>query len=297
MKNYQVKKIKLSNNETLAYREGGKGEDTVLFIHGNMSSSIHWETVMEKLENDYRLISVDLRGFGDSTYNNGFNSLFELASDVFDFATLLNLENIVVVGWSTGGGIAMELAIMNPDLVKKVITIGSVPVTGYPLFKKDETGAPILTEPLQTKEEIAADPVQVLPVLDAYKTKNRNFLRLILDHSLYIKGKPTEEEFEAYITSALQQRNLVDVNYALMTFNLTDTPTLSGKPTGRINQLVTPVVMIQGALDPVVPLIWAKASHEALNEKSKLIVIDDAAHAPMTDDLTGFIDLLKRELI
>ena len=58
MKQYEVKKISIGN-ETLAYRASGAGE-TVVLVHGNMSSSVHWQTTMEHLEDRYRVVAVDL---------------------------------------------------------------------------------------------------------------------------------------------------------------------------------------------------------------------------------------------
>ncbi len=68
-----LQKILLSNGETLAYREEGVGEKILLLIHGNMSSSKHWDILVKKLCDKYRIIAVDMRGFGGSTYNNPIN--------------------------------------------------------------------------------------------------------------------------------------------------------------------------------------------------------------------------------
>ena len=49
MKEFEFKKIQIGN-EVLAYREGGLGERTLLLIHGNMSSSAHFDHLMDALE-------------------------------------------------------------------------------------------------------------------------------------------------------------------------------------------------------------------------------------------------------
>ena len=64
--------------ETLAYLDEGQGE-VVLMIHGNMSSSVHYEPLISRISDQSRCVAVDLRGFGDSTYNNRFDTLEELA--------------------------------------------------------------------------------------------------------------------------------------------------------------------------------------------------------------------------
>ena len=114
MKQYEVKKLSIGD-ETLAYRTCGAGE-TVVLIHGNMSSSVHWQTTMEQLEDKYRVFAPDLRGFGDSTYNHRFDSLRELAVDFERFLDEAGIDPCSLVGWSTGGGVVLEMA---ADLPKR----------------------------------------------------------------------------------------------------------------------------------------------------------------------------------
>ncbi|MBQ2909158.1 MAG: alpha/beta hydrolase, partial [Clostridia bacterium] len=63
-----MKKTISIGNETIAYIDRGEGE-VILMIHGNMSSSVHYLPLIEKLSPKFRCVALDLRGFGDSTYN------------------------------------------------------------------------------------------------------------------------------------------------------------------------------------------------------------------------------------
>lgn len=296
MKQYQVHSIKLGSGETLAYREAGQGKDTVLLIHGNMSSSVHWQTVMAELEKDYHVIAPDLRGFGDSSYLKRFDSLRELAEDLKDFVSKLDIGLFTAVGWSTGGGVALELAADLPDKVKKIILLDSVPPTGYPMFKRDAQGKPDLTQPLTTKEEIAQDPVQVAPVLQAYETNNRAMLRAIWDAAIYNMNKPNEDDYEHYLDAIFKQRNLVDIDYSLLTFNMTSESTLSARGSDRLRLIKCPVVILHGEKDLVVPKAWAQETHQLI-PGSKLIFFKEAGHSVITDDLPLFVETLKRELV
>lgn len=295
MKQYPVKKVALPCGETLAYREAGSGSETLVLIHGNLSSSVHWQTLMEQLEERYRIIAPDMRGFGDSTYHNRFDSLRELAEDLEQFADLLGLKKFYVVGWSTGGGVALEMAADMPERVEKVILLDSVPPTGYPIFKKDEKGQPILTELLKTKEEIEADPVQVAPVLYAYATNDREIMRGIWNAVIYNMVQPGAEDYEEYLTAMLKQRNLVDIDYSLLNFNMTDAPTGSAPGSGRLKAVKCPVVILHGEKDMVVPLAWGQAT-QALIPGSELVTFENAGHSVLTDDLTAFIAALKKAL-
>ena len=296
MKQYDVNTVTLSRGETIAYRKAGTADACVLLIHGNMSSSVHWQTTMEDLEKDFTVCAPDMRGFGDSSYNTSFDSLKCLAEDLSEFVDLVGINNFTIIGWSTGGGVALELAALRPEIVKKVITLSSVPITGYPLFKKDENGAPILTELLKTKDDIANDPVQVVPVLKAYEEKNRDFIRFVLDNSLYSKVKPPAADYELYLDAIFKQRCLVDTNYSLLTFNMTNAPSHSAPGSNRLELIKCPIVMLQGADDPVVPLARAQESHALMGDKASFVLLEGLGHSAVTDDFDAFITAVREEL-
>ena len=270
MKQYEVKQISIGN-ETLSYRAGGAGE-TVVLIHGNMSSSVHWQTTMEYLEGRYHVVAPDMRGFGDSTYLGRFDSLRELAQDLERFLDEAGIDTCTLVGWSTGGGVALEMAADLPKRIKKAILVESVPPTGYPMFKKDATGQPILTELLKTKEEIESDPVQVAPVLAAYASGNREMMRAIWNAVIYNMAQPPAADYEQYLDAMLKQKNLVDIDYSLLTFNMTSEPTGSAEGSGRLGQIQCPVTLIHGKLDLVVPYAWAEGAAAAISG-SKLVTL------------------------
>ncbi|MCL2169731.1 MAG: alpha/beta hydrolase [Defluviitaleaceae bacterium] len=295
MKQYPVNFTALANGETLAWRQGGSGE-VIVFLHGNMSSSVHWQSSMEALENDFSVFAPDLRGFGDSTYVNKFDSLLELAQDVKMLLDAQKIDKFSVVGWSTGGGIALELAALMPDAVKKVFLLNSVALTGYPMFKKDAQGKPVLTDPILTKDDIASDPVQVMPVLNAYAKGDKNTMRAIWNGIIYNMNQPPEAAYELYLEAMLKQRNLVDVNYSLMTFNMTDSPTMWAEGSGRMSGVKCPIVVLQGEKDIVVPPIWANQIAEAFGSQAKLITFPNAGHSPITDDFDGFINAIKANI-
>lgn len=85
--------VSLSNGETIAYQEVGRQNAEILvLIHGNMTSSQHWDLVIEKLQDQYHIYALDLRGFGQSTYNKAIDSIQDFAEDVKLFIDQLKLE-------------------------------------------------------------------------------------------------------------------------------------------------------------------------------------------------------------
>ena len=57
-----------------------------------MTSSQHWDLVIEKLQDQYHIYALDLRGFGQSTYNKAIDSIQDFAEDVKLFIDQLKLE-------------------------------------------------------------------------------------------------------------------------------------------------------------------------------------------------------------
>ena len=55
MKKYIKKYVEIPSGEKIAYLEEGKGDKVLVLLHGNMSSSIHWTPLIEKLEHDYKI--------------------------------------------------------------------------------------------------------------------------------------------------------------------------------------------------------------------------------------------------
>lgn len=284
--------IKLSNGETMGYRKVGEGNKVLILVHGNMSTSKHWDTVMESMPSEYITYAIDMRGFGISTYNTPVNSLKDFSEDLKLFVDEMGLNKFCLAGWSTGGGVVMHFAIDYPDYVEKLILVESVGIKGYPMFKKDASGQPILGEFLKTKEEIEADPIQVVPILDAYRDKNKALLRIIWDSAIYLFGKPTEERYEEYLDEMLTQRNLVDIDYSLVHFNISDEHNGVVEGTGEVHKIKVPTIVIQGKNDLIVPMDMGVGIAEGIGENAKLELLDNGGHAPMTDDLNRFMNLI-----
>ncbi|MBO9129192.1 alpha/beta hydrolase [Bacillus sp. 165] len=292
MNQVSLKSVTLSNGETLAYREAGEGTNILLLVHGNMTSSKHWDVLIDKLEKDYKIYAVDLRGFGESTYYNEITSLKDFSEDLLLFADALGLCKFSIAGWSTGGGISMQFAADYPDYVQNLILIESVGVKGYPMFKKDEMGQPIPGQFLTTKEEIAADPVQVFPVLQALKNRDRNFYRALWNLVIYTHKQPEHQKYEEYIDDMLTQRNLVDVDYALVHFNITDEYNGVTQGNGSVTKIQSPTLILQGDRDYVVP---QKMGEEIANyiPHAKLVILENTGHSPLVDCLDELTDQMR----
>lgn len=278
----EKKKVLLKNGETIAYLEKGKGE-VLLLIHGNLSSSVYYMPLIERMPEHYRTIALDLRGFGDSSYLSAFDSLKELATDVQLFLSELKIESAYIAGWSLGGGVAMEFAARYPKSTKKLILINGTTHKGYPIFKKNENNEPIFTEGYKNKEEMARDPLQVKPVLEALATENAFFMSYIYDLTIYTNKKPDPETSKMLIQETLKQRCLVDADYALACLNMSNEANLYKQGDASISNIKADTLLFWGTLDKTVPEYMVLDNLNAL-PNAKYIKFEACGHSPLIDE-------------
>ncbi len=105
--------------------------EAVVFIHGNVSSSLFWQPTMLRLPATYRAIAIDLRGFGDSETLpvDATRGLADYSDDVASVLRALGIESAHFVGWSMGGGVVQQLMLDHNELVATVTL--QAPVSPY----------------------------------------------------------------------------------------------------------------------------------------------------------------------
>jgi len=277
-----LKTVTLPNGETLGYRETGTGNNILLLIHGNMTSSRHWDILMENFPGEHKLIAVDLRGFGNSSYRRRISSLKDFSDDVALFAEALGLKQPAVAGWSTGGAVAMQLAANHPAYVRKLILMESVGIKGYPLPKSDENGQPVFGEFLKTHGDIVNDP-KILKVVNAFTERNKAFLKAVWNNLIYTQKQPSPEHYEDYLEDILTQRNLSDVYYALTVFNISEESNGVVPGTGEVKHIKAPTLILHGDRDMVIFEDTAREIQSALGDHAKLVILENCGHSPLID--------------
>jgi len=127
---------------TYRLADSDQSRPTLLLIHGLAGNSRTWKEVMPALADDFTVLAPGLLGHGESAKPMGDYSLGAFASGLRDLITVLDLESVTVVGQSLGGGIAMQLAYQHPELVDRLVLIGSAKtVSGFDMIKKIAVGA------------------------------------------------------------------------------------------------------------------------------------------------------------
>ena len=109
----------------IAYKIFGKGDPLVL-ISGLAGSMDSWDPLLiERLASNYSVIAFNNRGVGNTTSGQESFSIKQFAIDTFGLLDVLNISKAHVLGHSMGGMIALELALMQPERVSKLIISAS----------------------------------------------------------------------------------------------------------------------------------------------------------------------------
>lgn len=107
----------------LAYQEQGSGSPPMLFVHGWCCDHTYFASQIEHFKADHRVISVDLRGHGESDKPDQEYTMAGFADDLDWMCEQLEIERPVVVGQSMGGVIAFEMAARHPERVGAVVAL------------------------------------------------------------------------------------------------------------------------------------------------------------------------------
>lgn len=126
------------NGKNIYYEVYGKGKPLFL-LHGYTLSSKSWLPYVNDFKNEYEVYLIDLTGHGKSEQFKENLSINSVAQDLNSLIQYLNLEKIKAIGFSFGGDILYQLALINPSLIESMITIGAVgtwTINDFPEYQK-----------------------------------------------------------------------------------------------------------------------------------------------------------------
>ena len=104
----------------------GSGEPLVL-LHGSyMTISTNWTEWIGEFSTTRKVIAVEMQGHGRTADINRDFSYENLADDIAAMLAYLKFRQADLLGYSMGGGVAMQVAIRHPDKVRKVVSISAV---------------------------------------------------------------------------------------------------------------------------------------------------------------------------
>ena len=112
------------NGTDVYYEVYGEGPP-LFFLHAFTQSSQAWLPYVSSYADEYEVYLVDLRGHGKSSAFNEKLSIRAAAEDVNGLINYLKLDSIKAIGYSYGGDVLVQLAILRPGLLQSMVIIGA----------------------------------------------------------------------------------------------------------------------------------------------------------------------------
>jgi pimeloyl-ACP methyl ester carboxylesterase len=159
------------NGLKMYYEVHGSG-DPVVLLHGSfMTISNNWTGWIGELSKTRKVIAVEMQGHGRTADIKRDFSYENLADDVAALLDHLKIPSADLIGYSMGGGVAMQCAIRHPEKVRKVVSISAV-------FRHDGW----VKEALDMFPQLTSDTFKGSPIETEYK-----------------KLSPTPNEFPSFV--------------------------------------------------------------------------------------------------
>ncbi|HET7421447.1 MAG TPA: alpha/beta fold hydrolase [Candidatus Dormibacteraeota bacterium] len=271
---------------------GGHGSP-VVFIHGLGSSGyMEWRQNLESFAARHRVLAPDLPGYGRTDKPRARYTIPFFARFVRRYMAERGLRSASVVGASLGGRVALEVALEEPKLVRKLVLVNTLglgrPQVGAAQFAYGLVTIPRVGEAVMGLARDAlrwAPPRMIRRVAGRYTGISTDLDRTMDDAYLSdLREMYGAEGFhDAYLSTV---RSLVNPR-ALMGGH--------HDVTHRLNELKIPVQLIWGANDPLFPIAHASRA-QTLISHARLAIIDGAGHTPQAERPEEFNRVLHQFL-
>lgn len=245
-------------------RESGSGGTPVLLLHGVPETSSCWDDVAPRLAQDRRVLAPDLPGLGGSTCTGPY----DVRSVAAQVAALLDAEvdgPVDVVGHDWGGNVALGLAGLRPDLVRRLVVADCTYRQPPPVHRAVHV------------------PLFALPALPelAFRLAGRRLVDLMLAigwQSARTLDPERRTEYEAAYASRAQ------VSAMLGYYRAAARPYVLDRIPGRTARAALPdvatreVLVLWGALDPVLPISTGERIVRDLGPHARMVTVPGAGH-------------------
>lgn len=238
---------------------GEQNQTAIVFIHAFPFCSRMWDKQVEGLQNTFRIITPDLRGFGYSEPGDGIFTIDSYVSDLISIIDSLQLEKPVVCGLSMGGYIVLRaLELYQPKFRAAILA---------------DTKAEADTNPFKVKR---FEQIQMIRngQRDAF---TEGFVKAALSEKNYTE-KPELVEFLKKMVG--WQKDQAIMSGLLTMAARTDT-------TDLLEKVELPILIIAGKDDRLTPPEYSKIIY-GKTKNSDIIIIPEAGHLPNLENPDEF---------
>lgn len=110
----------------IAYTQCGKGDTTLLFVHGWCINKEYWQEQVTFFCSRYQVVTVDLPGFGQSGKNRTQWNFENYTTDIKEVIDRLKLKNVILIGHSMSGDIVLDAGNKYPSLLAGIVGIDNL---------------------------------------------------------------------------------------------------------------------------------------------------------------------------
>lgn len=106
----QHKNVLSKDGVEIAYTVEGRGELSLVFVHGWSCDKSYWSNQVKVFSPEYKVVTIDLAGHGESGLERSDYTLQSFGEDVAAVVNKLGLKKIILIGHSMGGPVIIEAA-------------------------------------------------------------------------------------------------------------------------------------------------------------------------------------------
>lgn len=124
-------KLDIKNDSVrIDYTDTGKADTVLLFAHGWCINKTYWTDQVNFFKDRYRVVTMDLPGFGESGKNRRNWTTENYGKDIEAVITQLHLKNVILIGHSMSGDIILEAATLVPDSIIALVGVDNFKTVG-----------------------------------------------------------------------------------------------------------------------------------------------------------------------
>lgn len=164
------------NGTKIYYEVYGEGKPIVLLHGAFYTIEMNWGQLIPELSKTRKVIAIEFQGHGHSPYSERKLDIVTLAKDVEDVMNYLKIDSADVAGYSMGGSVAYQFAVLNPKRLRKLVIISST--------YKSDGWLPIVNTAFEDFKPELFDNTPIKEAYDAVapdKTKWTMFLKQMFD--------------------------------------------------------------------------------------------------------------------
>jgi pimeloyl-ACP methyl ester carboxylesterase len=237
--------------------EIGSADPPMLVLHGGNGFDPEARFVQD-LARSRRVIGVSHPGWGESQRPEWLDTVSDLAHFYLELLESENLDDVTVLGHSTGGWIAAEMAVWRPQRIGRLVLVDPVGI---------RVGGPADRD-----------------IVDIFAISREERIKLGF-HDPSLAGPPLAEMDDEKLRRQLQADEMMALYYW-------DPYMCNPKLRRRLAAIQTPCQLIWGRHDGVAPLDYGRAYAESLGH-ARLHVVEEAAHCPQIERPEEFCRIVE----